>query len=95
MEVQMKSADFSKRVLEIEALENPTLQESDGDELRCEICDVCFEELTEVRRHFTQCHQDKEMKFKRSHKNDGRSQTNTDDGKKGRRSKSDPVKSLS
>ena len=94
VDVQNKATDFSKRQLEIEALENPTLQESDGDELRCEICDVCFEDLTEVRRHFTESHPDREMKFKRSHKNDGRSQTDVDDAKKGRRNKSNPLKSL-
>ncbi len=93
-DVQTKAAEFTKRQSQIEDLENPALQESDGDELRCEICDVCFEELTEVRRHFTEHHPDRETKFKRSHKNDGRSQIEDDDGKKGRRNKSHPLKSL-
>ena len=89
--VKRSTEDFKKRVTEIEDLENPTLSESEDDELRCETCDVIFQEITDLRQHFKDRHPQDEVKYKR-----GRSKHNDDDGKKGgRRVKSFPTKSLS
>ena len=80
--------DFAKRVAEIEDLENPTLEvASDDDSLRCETCEVTFQEISDLRQHFKDAHPG--TNYKRTKHN------TTGDGKKGgRRVKPVPTKSI-
>ena len=76
------------KMTELMEEENPPLTvESDEDELRCDICDVTFQDIQHLRRHYTDSHPDNEVKYKRGIKQN-------DDGKRGRRTKNIPSKSL-
>ena len=65
------------------------LRTPDSDNIRCEHCDVVFEEMKDIRKHFSDEHPDSEPKYKR-----GKSNQSNDDGKKGRRTKATPTKSI-
>ena len=80
--------DFGKRVAEIEDIENPTLEVvSDDDILRCDICEITFQEISDIRQHFKDVHPGD--KYKRPKHN------TAEDGKKtGRRVKPVPTKSI-
>ena len=79
--------DFVKRVEAVFDEENPAL--SDGDHIKCEHCDVVFEDIKDLRNHFSEEHPDIEPKSKRT-----KSSQLNEDGKKGRRAKATPSKSL-
>ncbi len=79
--------DFAKRVEAVLDDENPAL--SDGDHIRCEHCEVVFEEIKDLRKHFSEEHPESEPKYKR-----GKSNQSNEDGSKGRRRKSIPTKSI-
>ena len=81
--------DFERRVATIMDAELPMLSSDDADEIRCEQCEVIFHEIKDLRQHFAEEHPENEPKFKR-----GKLTTNQKDGKKGRRVKSTPTKSV-
>ena len=90
--VRKKVEAFSTRLNEVEELENPDLGDvsvSEDDELKCDICDVIFQEVKDIRQHFTDNHPDKEAKFKRA-----LTQRKDDDTKKARRKQLNPSKGL-
>ncbi len=87
--VKKQEEEYASRLEEIFNEENPSLEvESEGDELKCDTCNVVFTEITDLRKHFKESHPETTMKFKRSRQN-------KDDGEtKGRRVKKNPTKSL-
>ena len=80
---------FLTRLKEVEDSENPTLTHDDSDEaeLKCDTCNVVFDDVKELRKHFDESHPGKEVKFKRS-------RGAKSEKKKGRRVKNHPSKSI-
>ena len=90
-EVQKKAQWFAERVNEIMPLPQHSEDEHSEDELKCDDCNVFFTELSDIRRHFTESHPDADFKFKRAKFS---TNNHNDDGKRGRREKKVPIKSL-
>ncbi len=88
-DIKPLAEDFVRRVDAKLDSELPSLGSDSDDELRCEECEVTFQEIRDLRQHFKDEHADKEVKFKR-----GKSTQRKDEGGKGRRTKSTPTKSI-